>query len=222
MIDPPAAAHPLLEVRALRHPPLEDASLVVAAGECVVIAAPSGAGKSLLLRAIADLDPHAGQVRLGGVDRAAIPAPAWRQQVGYLPAVPGWWAATVGEHMADRGAAAAMLPRLGLPTDALTWPVARLSTGERQRLSLIRAIIGRPRVLLLDEPTAALDSVSVLAVEDLLAECLATAAAILIVSHDPAQISRLARRRLTIIDGRLRELPNGAVFPTIPMQGTAG
>jgi len=203
MIDLPKAAHPLLEVKALRRPPLIEATLTLCAGECVVISAPSGAGKSLLLRAIADLDPHDGEVWLAGAARAAIPAPLWRQQVSYVPSASGWWAAAVGEHMADSDKAAALLPRLAMPADALGWPVARLSTGERQRLALIRALIAGPRVLLLDEPTSGLDEQGVAAVEALLGECLARGTGILMVSHDAAQAARLGLRRLTIAAGRV-------------------
>jgi ABC-type iron transport system FetAB ATPase subunit len=203
MIDLRETTHPLLDVKALRRPPLIEATLTLGAGECVVISAPSGAGKSLLLRAIADLDPHDGEVRLAGTDRAAIPAPVWRRQVSYVPAASGWWAATVGEHMAESDKAAALLPRLAVPADALGWPVARLSTGERQRLALIRALITAPRVLLLDEPTSGLDEHGVAAVEALLGECLARGAGILMVSHDAAQAARLGQRRLTIVAGRV-------------------
>lgn len=210
---------PLLVVRGLSRLPLIEASLTIAAGECLVITAPSGAGKTLLLRAIADLDPHDGEVRLDGVDRAAMAAPAWRRLVGYVPSTSGWWAETVAEHMtreppggrssAGDARAAAMLPRLGLAADALTWPVSRLSTGERQRLALIRALLAEPRVLLLDEPTSGLDDDSTGAVEVLLREQLDLGVGILLVSHDPAQAARLGQRRLTIVDGRVRELKGG-------------
>jgi len=61
-------------------------------------ARPSGAGKSLLLRAIADLDPNEGTVKLDGMLREAVPAPHWRSQVTYVAAEPGWWGDTVQEH----------------------------------------------------------------------------------------------------------------------------
>ena len=88
---------------------------------------------------------------------------------GYVPAEPGWWAETVGEHFADRAAAAGFLKDLGFPDQTKSWPISRLSTGERLRLALVRAVIMRPKVLLLDEPTAALDAKSVTAVEALIA-----------------------------------------------------
>jgi ABC-type iron transport system FetAB ATPase subunit len=63
--------------------------------ECIALQRPSGAGKSLLLRAIADLDPNEGTVKLDGTLRETVRAPLWRKQVTYLAAEPGWWADTV-------------------------------------------------------------------------------------------------------------------------------
>ena len=148
---------PLLQIRDLRTHILKPVSFSLAAGECVAVKGPSGAGKTLLLRAIADLDPNHGLVRLENRDRATIPGPEWRRLVGYVPAEPGWWAETIGEHFGDWTAAAILLKDLGFPDEAKNWPIARLSTGERLRLALVRALIIRPKVLLLDEPTAALE-----------------------------------------------------------------
>jgi phosphate-transporting ATPase len=148
---------PLLQVRDLRTNILKSASFSLATGECIAVKGTSGAGKTLLLRAIADLDPNQGLVSLEGRDRSTIPGPEWRRAVGYVPAEPGWWAETVGEHFGDWTAAAAVLTNLGLPEEAKSLEIARLSTGERLRLSLVRALIIRPKVLLLDEPTGASD-----------------------------------------------------------------
>ena len=115
---------PLLSVRDLQTNLLKPASFSLSAGECIVIRGPSGGGKTLLLRAIADLDPNEGEVRLDGRDRATMSGPEWRRLVGYLPAEPGWWADTVGEHFTDWTAALAVARELGFPTDATDWPIA--------------------------------------------------------------------------------------------------
>jgi ABC-type iron transport system FetAB ATPase subunit len=174
-------------------------------GQCVVLTGKSGAGKTVLLRMLADLDPSEGSVTLGGVDRMAMPAPSWRRQIMFVHAESGWWADRVGEHFAEPERARALLANLLLPDDALDWPVARASTGEKQRLALARALALKPRALLLDEPTSALDQTATLAVEALLRAQLDQGVAILLVSHSDAQAERLGDRRLTMVDGRLTE-----------------
>jgi phosphate-transporting ATPase len=196
---------PLLQVRDLRTNILKPVSFSLAADECIAVKGPSGAGKTLLLRALADLDPNHGLVSLEGRDRSTIPGPEWRRLIGYVPAEPGWWAETVGEHFGDWNAAAAVLTNLGFPEDAKSWPIARLSTGERLRLALVRALILRPKVLLLDEPTAALDAASGAAVESLIATRIQAGLAVAWVTHDARQASRIARRQLVVEAGSVRE-----------------
>ncbi len=195
----------MLEVEGLTRPPLAPVDLVVAGGECVALIGPSGAGKSLLLRAIADLDPNQGKVRFDGTDRDAVEAPDWRRMVVYVAAESGWWADRVGPHFEDPAAARPIVESLGLAPEALDWPVSRLSTGEKQRLALARALALRPRVLLLDEPTAALDTEASAAVEGALSDALADGTAILLVTHNAEQAARLAVRRFLMQDGVVRE-----------------
>ena len=196
---------PILQVRDLRTHLIKPASLSLSVGECIAISGPSGAGKTLLLRAIADLDPNEGLVRLDGRDRATIAGPQWRRLVGYMPAEPGWWADTVGEHFNEWAAAGPFLKDLGFPEEAKAWPIGRLSTGERLRLALIRALMVGPKVLLLDEPTAALDPASVAAVESLIAARVRAGLAVLWVTHDAEQAKRIAHRLLVVRDGQVRE-----------------
>jgi len=169
MLSAGHAGTPILQIRDLRTDLLKLASLSLSAGECIAVQGPSGAGKTLLLRAIADLDPNEGLVWLDGRDRSIIAGPEWRRLVGYVPAEPGWWADTVVEHFNEWMAALPLVRDLGFPEEAKAWPIGRLSTGERLRLALVRALMVQPKVLLLDEPTAALDPVSVAAVESLIA-----------------------------------------------------
>jgi phosphate-transporting ATPase len=195
----------MLEVSNLTRTGLSGASFTLKFGECVAVRGPSGAGKSLLLRAIADLDPNEGQVSLDGLSRESVSGPEWRRRVGYLPAEPGWWADTVGEHFPDWNAARALVERLGLPVGACDWPLTRPSTGERLRLALVRALLVEPRVLLLDEPTAALDAAAVAAVERLIADRVAVGLAVLWVTHDASQAARVARRFLVVEAGQVSE-----------------
>src|SRR5215211_4993137 len=125
---------PMLQVRDLRTAILKPASFALSMGDCIAIRGPSGAGKTLLLRAIADLDPNAGTVILENRDRSTIPGPEWRRLVGYVPAEPGWWAETVGEHFRDWAAALTLVRDLGFPEETAAWSIYRLSTGERLRL----------------------------------------------------------------------------------------
>lgn len=182
-------------------------SLTINAGECVCVEGASGSGKTLLLRALADLDPHQGEVFLHEIACSSLPAPQWRAAVTLVMAESPWWAERVGEHF-PAGVDPAWLAGLGLPTDALQWTIARCSTGERQRLGLLRALMRRPSVLLLDEPTANLDQESERRAEALLADYRATRpAALLWVSHDERQAMRVAQRRYRLLDGRLIDLP---------------
>lgn len=125
----------MLRLDRLHLPPLAPVSLTVETGQCLGLRGASGSGKTRLLRAIADLDPCEGRLWLDGRERHQLSGPAWRAQVGYLPAEPGWWAHTVAEHFACWPDQAANLAALNLPAGLGDAPISRLSTGERQRLA---------------------------------------------------------------------------------------
>ena len=179
--------------------------LNLGAGACAAITGPSGSGKSLFLRMIADLDPNEGKVWLNGTERASIIAPDWRRKVTYVSAESGWRADTVIEHFTrdKRSEVAGLTARLGLPADLLDASIARLSTGEKQRLALVRALLLYPPVLLLDEPTGPLDEELVTRVEGLLRERMAAGISVLLVTHDANQAERLGDRRYRMAAGRL-------------------
>lgn len=195
----------MLELLSLQRLHVGPVDLRLDAGECIAIQGRSGSGKSVLLRMAADLDVHDGDCALGGARCSQMPAPEWRRQVTYVAPDSGWWAEGIADHFASPAALRALLPRVGLAPEAVGWPVARLSTGERQRLALLRAVANRPRVLLLDEPTSGLDFDTRTQVEALLREQLQAGCAILLVTHDPDLAQRLARRRFTMDAGRLQE-----------------
>jgi ABC-type iron transport system FetAB ATPase subunit len=172
-------------------------SLHITVGECISLRGPSGCGKSLLLRAIADLDSHDGQVYLDGAPCEDVPAPQWREKVCLLPAESQWWYDDVGAHFSAQPIRAFIshFEALGFDERALTWEVRRLSSGEKQRLALARALMNQPQVLLLDEPTASLDPQSIFAVEKLVADYQRqTGACALWVSHEAGQTVRVATR----------------------------
>lgn len=171
------------------------------AGECVALSGPSGVGKTLLLRAIADLDPHQGQVFLDELECQHYKGAAWRRQIGLLPAESQWWRDRVGEHFAQLNTR--LLEKIGFAADVMDWQVSRLSSGERQRLALVRLLSLTPKVLLLDEPTASLDPDNVRCVEALLADYRRVhQTPVLWVSHDPQQVARVADRTLYLADSK--------------------
>jgi ABC-type iron transport system FetAB ATPase subunit len=195
----------MLETQQLQRLHVGPINLQVDGGTCVSIEGRSGSGKSVLLRMIADLDPHEGDVLLDGEACSHMPAPQWRRRVSYVAAAAGWWHDRVGAHFRDADSLRELLPRVGLAPDAGEWEVARLSTGERQRLALLRAMTSENRVLLLDEPTSGLDAESTWLVEELLRERLAQGTTLLLVTHDPQQAVRLAHRRFRLAVGQLQE-----------------
>jgi len=193
----------MLQIRALTRPGLEPLDFDLADGEALAVLGSSGSGKTLLLRAIADLDPNEGQVSLDGASRESMPAPAWRRQVTYLPTEPGWWSDRVADHFPQPELGRALFPPLMLPATMMERPVAELSTGERHRIALARVLVQSPKVLLLDEPTSGLDQGSTRAVEALLRERIGVGAALLFSTHDEDLAKRLGDRQLRVRKGHV-------------------
>ncbi len=149
---------------------------------------------------LADLDPHEGEAWLDGVGRSTLSGPDWRRRVAYAPAEPGWWLDRVGDHFSAPSQDAA---RLGLAPGIWDRAVTACSTGERARLALLRALDAGPAVLLLDEPTGALDGDATLAVEALLMERMLAGLGVVLVTHDAAQAERLGTVRRRMVGGML-------------------
>ncbi|NHN87457.1 ABC transporter ATP-binding protein [Acetobacter conturbans] len=199
------STQPGLVATDLRSSRVGPVTLHVRPGECLAITGPSGSGKSLLLRLLADLDPHTGRVTLDDTDAQSIPGHVWRERVAYFPAEPGWWSEQACDHVADTGAARTLLGSVGLSERMLSSKIHTLSTGERQRLALVRGLLHKPKVLLLDEPTSALDPDSTALVEQMLAGLKRDGTIFILVSHNAAQTRRFADRHFTLRDGRLEE-----------------
>ncbi len=193
----------MLRVRNLNRLMFSAVDLDVPDGACIAITGASGSGKSVLLRAIADLDPNTGDLRTASCVRDQVGAPAWRRRVALLPAESGWWADDVAAHFHHPQAQRDLLAELGLAPQAMDWQVARLSSGERHRLALLRALEQDPEVLLLDEPTATLDQQSTDAVEALLLARMALGLSVVMVTHDSEQPRRMGAPVLRLEAGRL-------------------
>ncbi|MBD3738194.1 MAG: ATP-binding cassette domain-containing protein [Pseudomonas balearica] len=173
-------------------------SLQLEAGEILTIYGQSGIGKSQFLRALADLTPHTGDVLLEGISQTKIRPEHWRKQVGYVPAESGWWADVVAQHFSEPPPKA-WLSSLSLAPELLDASVEHLSTGERQRLALLRALVLHPKVLLLDEPTANLDQRNAQKLIELVKTYAQTEqAAVIWVSHDADERALLGNRSLEI------------------------
>ncbi|MFD3325267.1 thiol reductant ABC exporter subunit CydD [Streptomyces sp. NPDC058701] len=180
-------------------------SLTVGPGEVVALTGPSGAGKSTLLQVLLGfVEPTAGRVRVAGVDLAELSRAQWRERIAWVPQRPHLFAGTIAEnvrlarpdaseaevaealHNAGAAEFVAALP-LGVQT-ALGEGGVGLSAGQRQRLALARAFLADRPVLLLDEPTAALDGETEAAVVDAVRR-LAVGRTVLLVVHRPALLA---------------------------------
>ncbi len=191
---------------------LKPVTLCIDAGECIGLSGASGSGKSRLLRALADMDEHSGDLWLNDDCCKAMQAHAWRKQVALLPAESQWWQDRVGDHFCiahdhkDKACCdATLLDKLGFKPEVMQWQSARCSSGEKQRLALLRLLVNQPRVLLLDEPTANLDPEKTRRVEQLVKDYLQTTQTCCIwVSHSAEQLQRVATRRFVIDDNGLQ------------------
>ncbi len=181
-------------------------SLQLAVATCTGINGASGSGKTRLLRALADMDVHAGNVTVNGVETLSVAANAWRKKVALLPAESVWWFDSIGEHFRSYNA---YFSALGFSEDVMQWEPVRCSSGEKQRLSIIRLLENEPELLLLDEPTANLDKHSRAQVETLILDYLIKHnAAAIWVSHSVEQLQRVSNRQFLIRDGRLQAMKN--------------
>ena len=200
-----------LKISAITRLGLGPIDLELGLGEICALMGPSGAGKTMLLRTIADLDPGDGNVFINGANRNEMPASQWRARVVYVPAISGWWEEKVGPHFAgaSEDVTRTMLHALGMETTSLGWDVAHLSTGEKQRLGLARSLAisknnnAGANVLLLDEPTSGLDETNREMAEKVISDQAKNGTTILMVTHDRSQAERLGARIINITQGKI-------------------
>jgi ABC-type sulfate/molybdate transport systems ATPase subunit len=191
----------LLRVEHLRIGDMTPLTFEVPSSECLAVEGASGAGKTRVLRAIADLEAAPGQVFLDGAERNEMTVIEWRGLVRYCAAEPAWWTDKPRGSMPEDpvgGRIERLMAALRLDMALLDRPIAQLSTGERQRLALVRALVDEPQVLLLDEPTSSLDPESIALVEELIRFHLLAGGSVVLVTHDRDQIDRLAHARLLL------------------------
>jgi len=188
---------------------LHGVSLSVAPAAVTVLAGPSGAGKSTLLRLGNRLEvPSAGSVWFRGEDSAVIDPRELRRRVGMVFQKPVPFAGSVRENLKVGALQASdeelirSLERVGLEGSLLDRVADDISGGEAQRMCIARTLLTQPEVILMDEPTSALDHENRLGVERLAKELAQEGIGILWVSHDLAQVRRIADHAVVLIDGR--------------------
>jgi putative ABC transport system ATP-binding protein len=173
-----------------------------------VIVGPSGSGKSSLLRLCNRLEvADGGTVEFHGEDVSAMDPLVLRRRVGMVFQTPTPFAGTVRDNLhvarADLADSLAqqVLAGVGLNPDFLDRPASELSGGEAQRMCLARTLATEPEVLLLDEPTSSLDPLATIGLEQLARRLLGLGVVCIWVTHDLAQMQRLADRVLVVLNG---------------------
>jgi len=205
---------------------LDGVDLTLGGEGITVVLGPNGAGKSVLLRTLCGLlQPTAGEIDWGGDTFQGL-------QVGMVFQHPMMLRASVLENITlglrPRGVpraerekrGLAMLERIGLD-DRARDNARRLSGGEQQRLALGRVWLTRPRLLLLDEPTASLDPSAVEAVERIVREIRTDGAKIVMTTHNLGQATRLADDIVFLAEGKVREHTSVRRFFTTPASAEA-
>jgi putative ABC transport system ATP-binding protein len=192
-------------------PVLHHLDLEVAGTGITVVQGRSGSGKSTLTRLCNRLlDPDRGTVSLRGTDVRALDVLELRRTVGMVFQRPTLFDGAVRDNLVatgvqDPAAQVESLEAVGLDAGFLDRAPATLSGGEAQRVCLARTLLVRPRVLVADEPTSALDREATLMLEALARDLASEGVPILWVTHDLAQVERIADRRVTLEDGRVRQ-----------------
>ncbi|MAT68331.1 MAG: heme ABC exporter ATP-binding protein CcmA [Planctomycetaceae bacterium] len=215
----PAVTAANLSVAYGRVPVLREIDLQVAAGECVALMGPNGAGKSTLLGCLVGVvRPACGEVSLFGKNARNRDA---RRQVGFAGQEPGLYAElSARENLIFSGRmygvqnvnqhVSRLLEESNL-TSAADRPVAQLSQGMRQRVAVLRAMVHQPQLVVLDEPSARLDTAGKQWLASLLTRCRDHGQTVCFASHDVAQCRTLADRIVQLDAGRIVAIDPGRV-----------
>jgi putative ABC transport system ATP-binding protein len=186
----------VLQVNDLRFLDNGPYSFAVREHEVFGLSGKSGVGKTQLLRALVETINYNGSILYKESPPEKYSPSQWRRMIGLVPAESQWWHESVAEHFAEEVSQKLLqsyIVGLGFDVDILSWRIERLSTGERQRLALARALVLNPAVVLLDEPCSALDVNSTERVEKLLLSYKEKPDTALVwVSHDDDQLQRVA------------------------------
>ncbi len=188
---------------------LRGLELDVAGSGITVVLGPSGSGKSTLTRLCNRLlDPSSGRVDLRGTDVRALDVLQLRRAVGMVFQRPTLFDGSVGDNLTATGVTDAaaheeVLDGVGLDAGFLQRDGGTLSGGEAQRVCLARSLLVRPQVLVADEPTASLDEASSRTLEQLARRLADDGVPILWVTHDLAQVDRIADARVVLEGGRV-------------------
>ena len=188
---------------------LQPTDLDVKAGELVALVGPNGGGKTSLLRALARIESASGVVAIGGEDVDLAPLARRRHLLSFLPAsrdvtwpISARDVIALGLDRPDPARIEQLVARFELEKLA-DRPVNRLSTGERARVLAARALVGDPRILLLDEPLSNLDPYWVLRFLSIFEAAARSGQAVLVALHDLSQLPHF-NRALLIADGQVR------------------
>lgn len=194
---------------------LDGVSFALARGELAVVMGASGSGKTTLLKCLNRLlEPESGRITLNGVDTSALSPVDVRRSIGMVWQTPFMFDETVRENLRRAGeysqsgvheqAYSRLLDRVAFDGDPDA-DARKLSVGQQQRVSIARALVCQPLVLLCDEPTASLDHENALRLEATFRELCANGMSVVFVTHDAGQADRIADRTLVLADGTLSE-----------------
>jgi iron complex transport system ATP-binding protein len=209
---------PLVEASVAHPPRLQPVSVTIAAGQCIALIGPNGSGKTTLLRALAGIDGDPAETRVSGELLADTPPSRRSQLLSFLPAsrdvrwpIPVRDVIALGFAKPNPARVKELLTRLNLGALAER-PIDSLSTGERARALLGRALAERPRLLLLDEPLSNLDPAWVLRTLNLLDEVASEGAAVAVALHDLSLLARFDRVWMLDKGQLVADLPPAALL----------